>query len=83
MPVVYGPLQCQKKLHCPGAFFPSKVRARRLAFAATLVVCFGGVAFCVIISPYSEDRNEATEMIGSDRLQEEFALFAVHPKNCG
>jgi len=72
-----------EKAPLPRSFFPIKSSRAAARFAATLVVCFGGVAFCVIISPYSEDRNEATEMIGSDRLQEEFALFAVHPKNCG
>jgi sulfate adenylyltransferase len=33
------------------------LKALRLAFAASLVVRFGGVAICVSIGPYSEDHH--------------------------
>jgi adenylylsulfate kinase-like enzyme len=41
------------------------------------VVRFGGVAICVIISPYSEDRHEAREMI--ERYGRFFEIYVDTP----
>jgi len=45
---------------------------KRISYVAKTIADVGGIAICAAISPYTEDREKARELIGSDRF------FEVH-----
>ncbi len=47
-----------------------EINNRRVGYVASEIVAHGGVAVCVLVSPYSATRGEVRDMVGKDRFIE-------------